>query len=73
MIVTVRASPGSRRERVEVTKEGVFVMAVREEAQNGAATGRVRTLLAQHYKVGIKNVRIVSGAQSTTKRFRISR
>lgn len=73
MRVRVRVHPGARRERMEEIKPGVFEVAVREEAERNEANERVRTLLARHFHVTLRAVRLVSGRRSSSKSFEISK
>ncbi len=70
--VRVRVSPGARRERLEESKPGSFVVHVREEAEHGAANERVRMLVALHFNVPHASVTIVRGAHSRSKMVRIA-
>ena len=69
--VRVKVVAGARRERVEEGKGGALIVRVREEARRGEANERVRQLLALHFGVPVRTVRIVSGARSPGKRFAI--
>lgn len=68
-MTTVKASvtPGARRERFEEIKPGVFDIRVREEAEAHSANTRVRELIARHFGVDVKRVRIVTGHTSPKK------
>jgi uncharacterized protein YggU (UPF0235/DUF167 family) len=66
--VKVKVTPGARREHVAIEGD-VLMVYVREPAQNGLATQRVKTLVARHFAVDISKVRLLTGAQSRTKAF----
>lgn len=67
----VKVTPGSRSEQVDETGEHTFDMYVREPAQAGLATGRVRALVARHYGVALGDVKLQTGAQSRQKTFMV--
>lgn len=65
--VTVKVTPGARREKIEEGKAGVLLLCVRERAQRGEANRRVREIIALRAGVSVKTVRIVQGAHSSKK------
>ena len=69
--VRVNVVPGARREKFQKEGDGIFLIHVREEAERGEANTRVRELIALHYGVSEKSVRIISGQRSHTKRLSI--
>ncbi|MEK7479817.1 MAG: DUF167 domain-containing protein [Patescibacteria group bacterium] len=71
MLVKVRVTPSARREVVSVREPDILEISVREEAAGNAANTRVRELVAMHYKVPLKAVRLVTGARSTSKKFNV--
>ena len=73
MRVIVHVTPGARRELVCQVKEREFGIAVKEKAENNAANGRVRELLALHYKVGKSDVRFITGMRGSRKTFEVIR
>jgi len=66
-LVRVKVTPGARRESFTELRPGVFEASVREKAEGNAANTRVRALLAIHFKVSAKAVRIVSGHRAKSK------
>lgn len=69
MRVRVTVHPGARRERVEKSRSGALTVHVREKAQRGEATARVRALVALQCGVSLSAVRCVSGARGPVKTF----
>jgi uncharacterized protein YggU (UPF0235/DUF167 family) len=67
--VRVEAKPGASRERVEKIGEHRYRIAVKEDAQAGAANARIRELIAQAYGVRPARVRLRTGVRSVHKRF----
>lgn len=73
--VVVRVKPGSHKgPLVEVGPNGELIIYVREPAIDGKANDAVtRRLLAAHLQLPKSRVKLVSGATSRFKRFRLSR
>jgi uncharacterized protein YggU (UPF0235/DUF167 family) len=72
--VVVRVKPGSGKgPLVEVGSDGALTIYVRERAVEGKATAAVVELLADHLGVARSRVKLISGATSRVKRFRVSR
>jgi len=67
--IRVKVSPGSKKEIYNQTGPQRFDVSVREPAQAGRANARVREIVASHFGVDIKKVRMVAGHRSSTKRF----
>ncbi len=71
MIISVRVTPKSRKERFQETREGEFAAAIREKPQNNEANDRVQRLVAGHYNVPLTNVRFLKGQRSRKKVFEV--
>lgn len=67
MYVHVRVTPKAKRERVECIQPASFEIAVKEPAERNLANTRIREIIAEHFSVSPKAVRIVSGHQSPKK------
>ncbi|OGG79539.1 hypothetical protein A3A39_00830 [Candidatus Kaiserbacteria bacterium RIFCSPLOWO2_01_FULL_54_13] len=67
MYVKVRVKANARREEFEKVSETSFKISVREKAQEDAANRRVVELVAAHFKVPIKSVRIIRGHRTSSK------
>lgn len=67
MHVKVRVSASARREMLEVISKAQFKISVREKAEGNAANRRVVALVAAHFRVTPKKVRILSGHHSPSK------
>ncbi|OGC80289.1 hypothetical protein A2943_00225 [Candidatus Adlerbacteria bacterium RIFCSPLOWO2_01_FULL_51_16] len=67
MYVKVRVKAGAKKETVLEVSKIHFEIAVREEAKQNLANKRVIALVAGHFRVPIKQVRIVSGHRSPSK------
>jgi uncharacterized protein YggU (UPF0235/DUF167 family) len=73
MQVSVQVVADAKRERVEERKGGRLKVFVKEEAKQGMANTRVRTLMAAHYHVPAAKVRIIRGHRTPSKIFEINK
>lgn len=72
-IVDVRVKPGSKKgPLVQPSLEGELLVYVREPAVDGKANRAVVELLADYFDVPKRDVQIISGLTSRTKRFKIA-
>ena len=71
MYVSVRVLAGQKAERVEEIKDGRLKISVKEPAKQSLANRRVRELVAQHLKLPLAKVRLISGAQTPSKLFSV--
>ena len=67
MHVKVRVRANARREVFEKVSETSFKVSVRDKALENAANRRVVELIAAHFKVPVKAVRIVRGHHLLSK------
>lgn len=65
--IKVKTTPGAREEMFEQKSELVFEAKVKERPQNNRANKRIVELVAAHFKVPTKNVRIVNGHRHPSK------
>jgi len=66
-LVRVKVWPDAGEEYLEETKKGGLEIFVREPPAENRANKRVCALVARHYKVPVKNVRIISGHRARAK------
>lgn len=66
-LIRVKVWPDAGEELVKEGKRGGLEMFVREPPSQNRANKRVCELVALHYKVSVKNVRIVSGHRTRGK------
>jgi len=66
-LVRVKVWPDAGEELLKEGKKGGLEIFVREPPQDNRANKRVCVLVAAHYKVRVKNVRIVSGHHARGK------
>lgn len=63
--IRIKVQAGARKETFAQISENVFEIHVREKAERNEANERVRALIARHFKVSMKNVRILSGQRGS--------
>lgn len=71
MYISVRVVAGAKTEKVEVLPKGRLKIWVKAPAQRNLANTRVRELVAEHLRVPLAHVRLISGHQSPSKLFSI--
>lgn len=67
MIVRARVTPNARRESFIELGDKLFHISVKEDREQGAANARVLELIAEHYGVPRKALRLIRGAKNPTK------
>lgn len=67
MHIKVRVRANARKKEFEALSAASFKISVREKAEGNAANRRVVELIARHFKVPIKMVRIVKGHHAPSK------
>ncbi len=71
MIVGVRVKAGASRETQITISDKKMQIAVREPAQDNRANDRVRVMLAAHFGVPVRHVRLLRGQHHPSKLFEI--
>lgn len=66
-LVRVKVWPDAGGEHLEEGKKGGLEIFVREPPLDNRANKRVCALVARHFKVAVKNVRIISGHRTRGK------
>jgi len=67
MKIRIHVKPRSSREGVDANPDGSFVVRVNAPPVEGKANERVVELLADHFRVPKRNVRIAVGTRGRTK------
>jgi uncharacterized protein YggU (UPF0235/DUF167 family) len=67
MYVRVLVKAGAKKESLTAESEDRLLVSVKEPAERNMANGRVRELVAAHFKVPLGKVRIVGGHQRPSK------
>ncbi|MBI2010763.1 MAG: DUF167 domain-containing protein [Candidatus Colwellbacteria bacterium] len=72
MRIFVKAKPNAKETRIEKLDENRFAVAVKEPPIGGRANVAIEKVIAEHFKVPVSRVRIVSGHTSRQKVFEIT-
>jgi len=67
MYIRVRVAADVKKESFEASSEGSFVVSVKEPAEQNLANKRVLELVALHFGITPKQIRIISGHHSPGK------
>ena len=67
MHIKVRVTAEATKERFEALSGDTFKISVKVPAQENAANRRVVELIARHFGVAVKNVRIIKGHRVPSK------
>lgn len=72
MYIKVRVVPNAKREQIKKVNDQTFELTIREPAERNLANNRIKELLANEYKIKVKQVRLVSGHHSGSKIFDVN-
>ena len=72
MKITVQVKPNSKKESVEISTDGSYVVRVNAPPVEGRANERVLELLAKSLGVPKSKIELVSGLKSKKKIFEVS-
>ncbi|MBI5078136.1 MAG: DUF167 domain-containing protein [Candidatus Yonathbacteria bacterium] len=67
MYIRVRVSAGAKKESLSQSTKDSFLVSVKEKAEQNLANKRVLEIIAEHFGVSPKQVRIISGHHSPGK------
>lgn len=67
MYIRVRVAAGAKKESFEVASNDSFLVSVKEEAVGNRANNRVLFLIAEHFGIKPKQIRIISGHHAPGK------
>lgn len=67
MYIKVRVAAGVKKESFVKKTEDSFLVSVKEPAEQNRANTRVVELVAEHFEVSPKQIRIISGHHSPSK------
>lgn len=73
MYVSVRVVAGAKQESVEALPRGRLKISVKAPAERNLANTRVRKLVAEHLKLPLVQVRLLSGHTSPSKIFSVDK
>ncbi len=71
MIVRVRVNANASRETQITISDNKMQISVREPAEDNRANDRVRSMLAIHFRVPERNVRLLRGLRHPSKSYEI--
>ena len=67
MYIKVKVQAGAKKEEVKKKNKDTYIISVREKAERNMANKRVCEIMASLCDISIKNIRIISGHQSSSK------
>lgn len=67
MYIRVRVAAGAKKESLEKVSEDSFLVSVKDPAEQNLANKRILELVAAHFSVNQKQIRIISGHHSSGK------
>jgi uncharacterized protein YggU (UPF0235/DUF167 family) len=67
MYIHVKVVAGAKKESFKIKSEDHFEISVKEKAERNQANTRVLALVAEHFKVSTKKVRIINGHKHPSK------
>jgi uncharacterized protein (TIGR00251 family) len=72
VIITVRARPGSSRQKMTIDAQGIIKIFVVSQPEKGKANEEIISFLAKALSCAKKEIIIVSGLTSKTKKIKLS-
>jgi uncharacterized protein YggU (UPF0235/DUF167 family) len=67
MYIKVKVTPSSKKEKFLQKNKDTFIISVCEEAQMNLANKRVSQIIADHFNISFKDVKIINGHHSRSK------
>jgi uncharacterized protein YggU (UPF0235/DUF167 family) len=67
MLIHIKIFPESKEDSVVAKSDNSFIVKVREKAERNAANIKMRALLAEHFKVDLGRVKIITGHHAPSK------
>ena len=61
MHIKVTVIPRAKKESLKEISPGIFLLSVKEKAERNMANQRMRELLAEHFGVPVKKIRMIRG------------
>lgn len=71
MRIQVQVKTNSKRESIELTEDGTYLVRVNTPPVEGKANERVRELLAKHLQCAKSSLELISGPKSKKKIFEL--
>ena len=73
MIINVRVKPNSSKQEVKKIEERGYIVSLKKPAEDNKANIELLNLLKKHFKVPVKNIKIIKGLKSRNKIVDITR
>jgi uncharacterized protein YggU (UPF0235/DUF167 family) len=67
MYIKAKVTAGAKKEEFQEMSSDTFIIKVKEKAQKNMANKKVLEMLRVHFKVPLKNIRIINGHHSPSK------
>jgi uncharacterized protein (TIGR00251 family) len=67
MYIKVKITPGAKKELITVVSATSYTISVKEPAEQNRANRRLVELIAEHYGISAKQVKLISGHHSPSK------
>jgi len=71
MLIKVKCHPSSKKELINKKDENSFEIYLREKPERGEANKKIFEILANHFNISQKKIRLIKGARSPNKIFEI--
>jgi uncharacterized protein len=73
MIINVRVKPNSSKQEVKKIEDKSYVVSLKKPAEDNKANIELIKLLKKHFKVPVKDIKIIKGLKSRNKIVEITR
>ena len=67
MYIKIKVTPEAKNEKLEQKSDELFEISVKEKAKQNMANKRIQELIAEHFGIMKRDVRIISGHRSPSK------
>ncbi|MDD3170434.1 MAG: DUF167 domain-containing protein [Candidatus Paceibacterota bacterium] len=71
MLIKVKVQASAKKEELIKKNEDAFEAKVREKAERGIANKRIRTILAEYFKLPLSKIILIKGSKEKNKIFEI--
>ena len=73
MKIKVKVKPNSRQQKIEQSKDGIWVVSLKSQPIEGKANQELIKLLAKHFQIPQKQINIKAGRSTKNKLIEIDR
>lgn len=67
MYIKVKVTAGAKKEEIKKKNIDTYYLSVKEPAERNLANKRVCGIMAEFFEISVKNIRIISGHQNSSK------